>query len=94
MIEIKQILPENKNDANIPNQPFKILGKMIPSLRDAEWAIFNCVGPMPTALNLNTKIFKEWLPNNPEFELDGNANIEWYDVMSNGKNDPNYHSGI
>jgi len=31
---------------------------------------------------------------NPEFELNGNANIEWYDVMSNGKNDPNYHSGI
>lgn len=70
-------------------------GMVIYEFPDAEWAIFNCVGPMPTALqDLNTKIFKEWLPNNPEFELDGNANIEWYDVMSNGKNDPNYHSGI
>ncbi len=37
MIDIKQILPENNNDANISNQPFKIWGKMIPSLRDGEW---------------------------------------------------------
>lgn len=70
-------------------------GMVVYEFPDAEWAIFNCVGPMPTALqNLNTKIFQEWLPNNPEFELDGNANVEWYDVMSNGKNDPNYRSGI
>lgn len=37
MIEIKQILPDNENDANIPNQPFKIWGKMIPSLHNGEW---------------------------------------------------------
>lgn len=37
MIEIKQILPENNMDANIPNQPFKIWGKMVPSLRNGKW---------------------------------------------------------
>lgn len=37
MIEIKQILSNNQNDANIPNQPFKIWGKMIPSLHNGKW---------------------------------------------------------
>ena len=60
-----------------------------------EWAIFNCVGPIPESLqNLNTRIFKEWLPNNPEFELDGNANIEWYDVVKDDNTEANYHSAI
>lgn len=37
MIEIKQIDVVNKSDANIPNQPFTVWGKMIPSLRDGKW---------------------------------------------------------
>jgi len=37
VIDIKQILPENNNDANISNQPFKIWGKMIPSLHNGKW---------------------------------------------------------
>ena len=37
MIEIKQISPDKQNDANIPNQPFKIWGKMIPSLHNGKW---------------------------------------------------------
>ena len=44
-----------------------------------EWAKFRCDGPMPAALQtVNTKIFKEWLPNNAEFEIAMGANIEWY----------------
>ena len=34
MIEIRQITAENKQDANIPNEPFTLWGKMIPSLHD------------------------------------------------------------
>ena len=46
---------------------------------DMEWAKFRCDGPMPAALQtVNTKIFKEWLPNNAEFEIAMGANIEWY----------------
>lgn len=42
-------------------------------------AHFNCTGPMPGALQaVNTKIWKEWLPGNSEYELDGNFTIEWY----------------
>ena len=41
-----------------------------------EWAKFECTGPMPDALqSLNTRIFKEWLPGNSEFEIDGFYNI-------------------
>ena len=37
MIEIRQITAENKQDANIPNEPFTLWGKMIPSLQDGRW---------------------------------------------------------
>ncbi len=59
------------------------------------WAIFDCIGPIPEAFQkLNTKIFKEWLPNNPKYELSMKANIEWYDFDNPVKNNPNYHSSI
>ena len=41
-----------------------------------------------------TRIFKEWLPGNPEYELCGNANVEWYDCVNGEKTDPDYHSAI
>lgn len=37
MIEIKKITANNKNDINLPNQPFKIWGKLIPSLNNGKW---------------------------------------------------------
>lgn len=54
-------------------------GLTVYSFPDMEWAKFPCDGPMPAALQtVNTKIFREWLPNNPEFEIAMGANIEWY----------------
>ena len=45
-----------------------------------EWAVFDCYGPNPATLQgVNTKIYSEWLPGNPDFELDGRATVEWYD---------------
>ena len=33
-----------------------------------DWAVFDCVGPMPETLqSLNTRIFREWLPGNPDY---------------------------
>ena len=59
-----------------------------------DWAIFECVGPIPESLQaLNTRIFQEWLPNNPDYELSGNANVEWYDCTGE-KDDPDYRSAI
>ena len=44
-----------------------------------DWAVFDITGPCPGALqSTNTKIFTEWLPGNPDYELSGNANVEWY----------------
>lgn len=46
---------------------------------DMLWAKFGCSGPMPEALqSVNTKIFKEWLPGNAEYDMAMGANIEWY----------------
>ena len=60
-----------------------------------EWAVFDCVGPIPDALQrLNTRIFREWLPANPDYELCGSANVEWYDCVHGEKTDPDYRSAI
>lgn len=60
-----------------------------------EWAVFNCVGPLPDAMqSVNTRIFREWLPGNPEYEIRGNVSVEWYDTINGEKSDPDYHSAI
>ena len=60
-----------------------------------DWAVFNCVGPNPETLqSVNTRIFREWLPGNPEYELSGNATVEWYDCVNGMMTDPDYHSAV
>ena len=59
-----------------------------------EWAVFDCIGPNPETLqSVNTRIFKEWLPDNPDYEISGNCNVEWYDCMGE-QTDADYHSQI
>lgn len=59
-----------------------------------EWAKFSCTGPVPQTLQtLNTQIFREWLPGNPEFEMAGPYNIEWYSCDGE-QTDADYRSGI
>ncbi len=61
----------------------------------SDWAVFRCIGPLPEALqSVNTRIFKEWLPGNPDYELYGNANVEWYDCVNGDSHDPDYQSAI
>lgn len=70
-------------------------GMRLYELKNKQWAIFNCVGPIPYAMQeINTQIFKEWLPGNPDYELSGNCNIEWYDCINGEKSDDDYHSAI
>ncbi len=38
MVEIKIINVEHKDDINIPNEPFRLIGKMIPSFLDGKWS--------------------------------------------------------
>jgi len=43
------------------------------------WAKFRCNGPLPGALQaINTRIFREWLPGNPDWEADMNCTVEYY----------------
>ena len=61
----------------------------------SDWAVFDCIGPIPEALQtVNTRVFSEWLPGNPDYELCGNASVEWYDCVNGVKTDPDYHSAI
>lgn len=69
-------------------------GLTVLSLSAMEWAKFQCSGPMPESLqSVNTKIFQEWLPGNPEFEIAYGANIEWYS-MEKETSAPDYESEI
>ena len=57
-----------------------------------EWAIFNCIGPNPQTLqSVNTRIFSEWLPGNPDYELSGNATVEWYLQYHHEKKEDGLH---
>ncbi len=70
-------------------------GMIIHEFKRGEWAVFDCYGPCPEKLQeLNTRIFKEWLPLNKDFELREDGNIEWYDCMNGEKSDPDYHTQI
>jgi len=69
-------------------------GMNIQDIPEADWAKFKCRGALPDALqSVNTAIWKEWLPGNKEYEIDGSINIEWY---SNGGSttDADYQSAI
>ena len=70
-------------------------GMTVYELPQGDWAIFNCVGPNPQTLqNTTVKIFNEWLPGNPDYVLNGNASVEWYDCINGEMSDPDYHSAI
>ena len=70
-------------------------GMVVYEFPRCDWAVFDCIGPIPEALQtVNTRIFSEWLPGNPDYELCGNASVEWYDCVNGEKSDPDYHSAI
>jgi AraC family transcriptional regulator len=75
------------NGGTVPN------GIKLLTVPAASWAKFRCYGPMPGALQtVNTKIFNEWLPGNPDYEIAMGVNIEWYSMGN--MNTPDYESAI
>ena len=68
-------------------------GMTVYELPRGDWAIFECTGALPEALqSVNTRIFKEWLPGNPDYEFAGVANVEWYGMGDTTA--PDYQSAI
>ncbi len=69
-------------------------GMSVYEIPEAHWAKFRCIGPMPGSLqSVNTQIFKEWLPENNEYEIALQLNIEWY--SAEGKTtDADYESAV
>lgn len=69
-------------------------GLTVYALPAQTWAKFRCSGPLPESLQtVNTKVFQEWLPGNPEYELAQGCNLEWYS-MDKDTAAPDYESGI
>ncbi len=70
-------------------------GMEIHELPGGFWAVFNCYGPVPEAIRRGyNRVFGEWLPGNAEYELSGNACVEWYDIMCGSVSDQVFHSAI
>ena len=68
-------------------------GMTVCEFPQGDWAVFDCIGPLPEALqSVNTRIFREWLPGNPDWELCGNASVEWYGTGTT--TGPDYKSAI
>ena len=68
-------------------------GMVTYELPDVQWAKFSCRGPMPQTLQtLNTKLFKEWLPGNPDYKVDMRIIVEWYSKGDTTSMD--YESGL
>ncbi len=68
-------------------------GMTVYEIPAGDWAIFDCYGANPKTLQeTNTKIYKEWLPANPDYEFSGKASVEWY--SKGDMTDANYHSAI
>ena len=60
-------------DAPVPKGYVKL------TLQPHTWVKFRAVGKIPSAIQrVNRQIFTEWLPNNPEYALADNINIEMY----------------
>lgn len=62
------------------------------------WAVFSCKGAMPKAMiDVNQKIFSEWLPNCKDYEIAEGYNIETYTDINDypkGNQDENYYSEL
>ena len=49
-------------------------GTVLYELPAGTWAVFDCNGPIPDSLQALTNwVYGQWLPGNPEFEIDGAA---------------------
>ena len=63
-----------------------------------KWAVFPCKGQASISLKqTNEKIFKEWLPNNDNYEISEGYNIEMYSnpkEYKKGLEDKNYYCEI
>lgn len=52
------------------------------------WAVFPCCGELPKALQeLNTAIWKEWLPSNGKYRLADSLSIELYTMPSDNSDE-------
>ena len=84
--KFKYMIAGYYNGGNVPE------GMIVYEAPELEWAIFKAVGPMPGALqSVNTKIFKEWLPNS-EYSISAELNVEWY--SKGDTKSSNYESAI
>ncbi|MDD3831745.1 MAG: helix-turn-helix domain-containing protein [Clostridia bacterium] len=86
--KFRYIIAGRYNGGNVPDN---MVTYTFPSV---EWAKFSARGPLPGSLqSINTKVFKEWVPGNPDYDIAADFNLEWYSPNGNPK-DYDYESAV
>lgn len=106
---IMELTKDKQSKDKLPKFMYMIADDYVPSKTYPEkfityevpantWAVFPCKGPMPSSMQgVYQKIFKEWLPENTDYELAGMYNIEYYTDSSKyekGNQDEEYYSEL
>lgn len=56
-------------------------GFEVRSIPAMQWAQFACPGPIPQALQESIRqVFSEWIPQNPQYEINGTYSLEYYPI--------------
>ena len=65
-------------------------GMEVYEIRKSTWAVFNCVGKLPDAMEeMSNLIWNHWVPDNGEYIVDGQCEFELY-YQGDYYNDPEY----
>lgn len=91
--EFEYLIADNYNP--VMDVPEGFVTKVIPKFT---WAVFACKGAMPQImLDVNKKIYSEWLPNCKDYEIAAGYCIEMYNDPADypqGTQDENYYSEV
>lgn len=69
-------------------------GMEVYEIPDSEWAKFSASGPIPSAIQtVYAKVFSEWLPSHPEYEVSMDTTVEWYS-KEGSTSDIDYQSAV
>lgn len=64
-------------------------------LPECEWAVLNCIGPVPDTIKREWKfIDSDAMTDSENYTVIDDITLEWFDILNTDRNDPDYHSSI
>lgn len=70
-------------------------GLALLELPECEWAVFNCIGPVPDTIKKVWQYINfEELLDSEQYTVIDDITMEWFDILNTDRNDPDYHWSI